>query len=281
MADATVATQLIDHAGAVILATGAVGTAASALVDASRGILPNGGVSACGYKHIKTVYEALEPALSVALGRSWEPVLRGYWLNGTPHEQQINTVIAMVRLGLNDDNPQALLDRLLDTGAPGVKLASSEASAPAPVEVASLKDAVRLIKNPPPPPLEADGPVALKAVEPEVTATEAHRTQQAFDALGRFDALVRARLEAAFELADHDYRAKARLSAAVVSLGLAWVCGGAFVYADAATSVPPQTVMLGATILGLLAVPLAPIAKDLTSALRAASDALKTVTNKG
>lgn len=280
MTDATVATQLIEHAGAVILATGAVGTAASALVDASRGLLPNGGVSACGYRHIRDVYDALEPALSVALGRSWEPVLRGYWLNGTPHEQQINTVIAMVRLGLNDDNPQALLDRLLNTSAPGVKLASSEASAPAPVEVASLKDAVRLIKNPPAPPsVEPDVAMTLEAVEPEVTLAEALRTQQAFDALGRFDALVRARLEAAFELAAHDYRAKARLSAAAVSLGLALACGAAFAYAD--DTVPEGVVFAGAAILGLLAVPLAPIAKDLTSALRAASDALKTVTSKG
>ncbi|ADU13475.1 hypothetical protein [Asticcacaulis excentricus] len=280
MTDATVATQLIEHAGVVILATGAVGTAASALVDASRGIFPGYGVSSYGYKHIKAVYEALEPALSVALGRSWEPVLRGYWLNGTPHEQQINTVIAMVRLGLNDDNPQALLDRLLNTNAPGVKLAAGSETGGTPVEVASLKDAVRLIKNPPvPPPPEADDPMALAATEPEVSRAEALRTQQAFDALGRFDALVRARLDAAFELADHDYRAKARLSAAVVSLGLALACGAAFAYADG--SVDDTAVFAGAAILGLLAVPLAPIAKDLTSALRAASDALKTVTNKG
>lgn len=280
MAGATVATQLIEHAGAVILATSAVGTAASALVDASRGMLPSGGVSACGYKHIKAVYQALEPALSVALGRSWEPVLRGYWLNGTPHEQQINTVIAMVRLGLNDDNLQALLDRLLNTSAPGVKLAAASETVGTPVEVASLKDAVRLIKNPPvPPSLAADGPVALEALEPEVTRAEALRTQQAFDALGRFDALVRARLEAAFELADHDYRAKARLSAAMVSVVLALTCGAAFAYADG--TVNDTVVFAGAAILGLLAVPLAPIAKDLTSALRAASDALKTVTSKG
>ncbi|WP_298325743.1 hypothetical protein [Asticcacaulis sp.] len=280
MTDATVATQLIEHAGAVILATGAVGTAASALVDASRGLLPNGGVSACGYRHIRDVYDALEPALSVALGQSWEPVLRGYWLNGTPHEQQINTVIAMVRLGLNDDNPQALLDRLLNTSAPGVRLAAASETGGTPVEVASLKDAVRLIKNPPAPPsVEPDVAMTLEAVEPEVTRAEALRTQQAFDALGRFDALVRARLEAAFELAAHDYRAKARLSAAAVSLGLALACGAAFAYAD--DTVPEGVVFAGAAILGLLAVPLAPIAKDLTSTLRAASDALKTVTSKG
>lgn len=280
MTDATVATQLIEHAGAVILATGAVGTAASALVDASRGLLPNGGVSACGYRHIRDVYDALEPALSVALGQSWEPVLRGYWLNGTPHEQQINTVIAMVRLGLNDDNPQALLDRLLNTSAPGVRLAAASETGGTPVEVASLKDAVRLIKNPPAPPsVEPDVAMTLEAVEPEVTRAEALRTQQAFDALGRFDTLVRARLEAAFELAAHDYRAKARLSAAAVSLGLALACGAAFAYAD--DTVPEGVVFAGAAILGLLAVPLAPIAKDLTSTLRAASDALKTVTSKG
>lgn len=269
MADSTVATQLIEHVGAVILATGAVGTAASALVDASRGLLPNGGVSACGYRHIRAVYEALEPALRVALGPQWEPVLRGYWLNGTPRDQQINTVIAMVRLGLNDDNPQALLDRLLNAGA---TLARGEGA----VDVSSLKDAVTLIRNPPPPPSPDAG--GVEAAVPPVPFDPV-KTQQAFDALGRFDALVRARLEAAFELADHDYRAKARLSAAGVSILLGLVCGAAFAYADA--TVPDGVVWAGATLLGLLAVPLAPIAKDLTSALRAASDALKTVTNKG
>jgi len=254
----------LDHIGAVVLATGALGTAAAALVDASRGVFASGGVSAFGYRHLKPVYTALSPALRVALGQSWEAVLRGHWVNGAPRDQQIGTVVAMVRLGLTQDNPQAILDNLL-----GGEGALSVADYP--LKAADLGRAVAYLKNP-----EALSPA--EEADHEEGYAQAVESQQAFDALGRFDALVRARLEAAFDLADHEYRGRVRLTAAVASIVLSLICAAAYVQTTA--KVNSMQVYALAAVLGLLAMPLAPIAKDVTSALKAASGALKAATGK-
>ncbi|UDF04233.1 hypothetical protein [Asticcacaulis sp. AND118] len=246
----------VEYLSAVVLATGGLGMAASALVDAARAVWPNGGVSSCGYRHLQRVYTALEPALKVALGPDWDGILRGYWINGSPREQNISTVIALVRLGLTAETPQQVLGNLLGHGDVS------------PVDPEALGRATRFLHEGVP-----------DVIEGETAEPQAVETQKAFDALGRFDALLRARLEAAYDKADHDYRAGSRFAASVVAVGLSLLC--AFVLAAYSPIGQSWQLYAMAFGLGILAVPLAPIAKDLTSALKAAASALKTVSNKG
>lgn len=86
--------------------------------------------------------------------------------------------------------------------------------------------------------------------------------------LGRMSVSIEATLDAAFEAAEQQYRNVSRVLAGLACVGLALLA---------------QTLMPGdqtgdyllAVTVGLLAVPLAPVAKDLTSALSAAMRALK------
>lgn len=83
--------------------------------------------------------------------------------------------------------------------------------------------------------------------------------------LGRLDASVEAQLDAAFDRADQLYRNVARVLAAVFSIGLAFLATWALEWDRWAL----------ALLIGLLAVPLAPIAKDLASSLQAAAAAMR------
>lgn len=82
--------------------------------------------------------------------------------------------------------------------------------------------------------------------------------------LGRLDASVEAQLDAAFDRADQLYRNVSRALAGVVSVAL-----GIFAARVLGMDYQPGVVV------GLLAVPLAPIAKDLSSSLQAAVTAMK------
>lgn len=89
--------------------------------------------------------------------------------------------------------------------------------------------------------------------------------------LGRLNAVIDTILETGFERADQQYRNTARVWAGVIAIGLALAAWGVWVLQDA-SSAPTLLAALG---MGVLAVPLAPLAKDLTSGLSAAMQALK------
>lgn len=93
-------------------------------------------------------------------------------------------------------------------------------------------------------------------------------TPQETDAYGRFDLLLSAMLDQGYQRGDQRYRNSAKLVAVpvavVLALAGAWaVGGGTLTAADG----------LRALIGGLLATPLAPVAKDLSSAIQAGAKA--------
>ena len=90
--------------------------------------------------------------------------------------------------------------------------------------------------------------------------------QDDIQVLGRLDASVEAQLDAAFDRADQRYRNWSRVAAAIAAIGLSFVAAWAF---DQLERWPI------ALLIGLLAVPFAPIAKDLVSSLQAAASALR------
>ncbi|MDQ0463938.1 hypothetical protein QO010_001709 [Caulobacter ginsengisoli] len=94
--------------------------------------------------------------------------------------------------------------------------------------------------------------------------------------LGRFDAALDFELDSAFERADQQYRAAAKGLAAVVAVALA-VIATFFVpnVAENANGIPAGNAIPLAILIGILAVPLAPVAKDLASGLSAAVKAVQ------
>jgi hypothetical protein len=96
-------------------------------------------------------------------------------------------------------------------------------------------------------------------------------TEAELAVLARFDAIIDARLDAAFERADQKYRNTSRVAAAAVSIVLA-VIGAMMVY----NSIDERVILLG-MLVGVIAVPVAPIAKDLSSGISTAVATFKTI----
>jgi len=88
--------------------------------------------------------------------------------------------------------------------------------------------------------------------------------------LGRFELALDARIDAALALAESGYVRGMRLAASLVAIGLAF--GGAWLLPAAAG--PSDSKWLMALLVGITAVPIAPIAKDVATGLREAARAL-------
>jgi hypothetical protein len=218
-----------------ILATGALGTAAFAIVDASKSLW--GGVSNAGFGHIKRVVKRLFPSGAsakdisnpLALGQVLA-TLRANWLNGTALADQKSIAKTLIRLRLDKANAGGLAT------ATGV-----------------------------------DATLLNSVAEKIVTGTSL--TQPETDVLGRFDMIVTTLLDEGYQRADQQYRDGARALSVFVALVLAffggWQIGGGSL-ADYLTSR-----FIGAAMLtGLIATPLAPVAKDLADGLTTAMKAL-------
>jgi hypothetical protein len=224
----------------------ALGTAAAGLVDTTKTLW--GGISHCGFWRVTGLLdEHFKAALDVAAGESeWRRILRGAWVNGMAMDDQIAKAKALVMQGLTEDTAAKLkLPDRIDREKLGAIATAMDAGAH----------------------LEPDQQVAFN----------------------RFDACVEAMLRGAYERADQIYRNVAKAAAAVIAVGLA-IEGGAILHAskaaqaatDAATK-HQQFVDAGygaheimiAFIVGAVAVPLAPIAKDLASSLQAAVKAMQ------
>jgi hypothetical protein len=115
-------------------------------------------------------------------------------------------------------------------------------------------------------------PAMLTSVAEKVGSGE-RKTEAESDVFGRFDLIVTALLDEAYQRADQIYRNGTRVLAMFVSVVLA-LAGAVTLH----SSPDNWAHDLGAGLLvGLLATPLAPIAKDLSSALVTAVNALQAV----
>jgi hypothetical protein len=114
------------------------------------------------------------------------------------------------------------------------------------------------------------GQVSGPALKRIVTALEEGKelTPEQLNALGRFKATIEARVDAAYDRAEQVYRNSARFAAGLVSIALAVAAALMLYDVDS-----PNDLGL-AVLVGLIAVPLAPIAKDVASAIGTAANAL-------
>jgi hypothetical protein len=105
-------------------------------------------------------------------------------------------------------------------------------------------------------------------------ATGTPLSQAEGDAYSRFDLIVTALLDEAYQLSDQVYRNRMRTLAAMVAVALAMAGGWSLV---GTCHFWHSTDPILALLVGLLATPLAPIAKDLSSALAAAVNTMQLV----
>ena len=106
-------------------------------------------------------------------------------------------------------------------------------------------------------------------------------TPEQMNVFGRFDLLLTAILDEAYQRADQSYRNKVKGIAVAVSVTLA-ILGSLVLAANSDPTLQnwkwPD--LLQATLIGLLATPLAPVSKDLASALSVAVKSMQTVKGK-
>jgi hypothetical protein len=90
-------------------------------------------------------------------------------------------------------------------------------------------------------------------------------SEQQMNVLGRMNAVLETLLDAAYEEAEQRFRSWSRVAAGVIAIGVSALI-------NALMNIAPWPIAL---LVGVLAVPVAPLAKDLTSALSAAMRAVK------
>jgi hypothetical protein len=220
----------------IVLAIGSLGTAAYGVVDVSKAFW--GGVSNRGFGDIRKVISQFIPAEgnSALSLTSILATLKANWLNGMATGDQKSVAKALIKLNLN---PGSAAGMAAATGVDGDVLKSI---------------AVKLSKGASLAPGGAAAPA--NSLTPEET-----------DAYGRFDLLLSSLLDQGYQRAEQRYRNSAKLLAVPVSVVLAvlgaWALNGAVSFCDSD--------FWRAIVAGFLATPLAPVAKDVASALQEAT----------
>jgi hypothetical protein len=120
--------------------------------------------------------------------------------------------------------------------------------------------------------VDADGPAGLVAVAASL-ATGNTLTPQQVNTYGRFDLLLSTMIDRAYQRADQRYRNTAKMAAGCVAVLLAEIaCVSIYGFGPAI-----HLLWLRALVVGLLATPLAPVAKDLATSLNTAATAVQSV----
>lgn len=216
----------------IVLAIGGLGTAAYGLVDATKAF--GGGVSVVGLGDIKKVIFRL---LGETTAKDMVETLRANWINGMAMSDQKAVAKALIKLKLTPDLAKSMADA---TGADAETLKSI---------------ATKLRPSATPAPDDAAKKGADSLV-PSLTPRES-------DELGRFDLALNALLDQGYQRGDQRYRNCAKLLAVVFSVVIAVVttCLTTQSQSDHHTGL--------AIVAGLLATPLAPVAKDVASTIQA------------
>ncbi len=213
------------------LAVGALGTAATGLVDTTK--VFGGGMSRVGFGYIKqliarTVGKVSDAQLGAGLatGDILDTLLAN-WMNGQDTGAQKAIAKSFIKPHFNPGTAAAL-------------------AAQTNVDPDALKNVAQKLAS--------------------VTAL----TPAESDAYGRFDLALSAMVDRAYERADQSYRNSCKALATVLAVGLAYLGNLSLATAD-------QVGWWVPLVIGLIATPLAPVAKDIANAIQKASDAVKSV----
>jgi hypothetical protein len=238
-----------------IMAVGALGTAAFGLVDAFKA-LPGGGISRFGFKYVDKVIVQLTPpavtppAPAAAVQDAGAPVAP------TVPPSEVNLEVG----GLSQ---QSILNSLNSQWINGTAESDQLSIAKSLIKLRLTPGTATSLAN-----VTGVDPVVLGQVAASI-ASGTTLTPQQSDVYGRFDLLLTTLLDQAYQRADQRYRNAAKVTAIPVAVALAviswWV-------------LPAGTVTLGgAILLGLIATPIAPIAKDISTAINTSAQAIQTI----
>jgi hypothetical protein len=228
--------SLPQHLPEIITAIGGLGTAAFGLLDASKATFPF--INRIGFSHIRGVVSGLTPSETGG----------GAPVNALPQSNVLASLEANWVNGTDLVSQKAIAKSL-------VKLHLSAANAAALAAKTNVD------------------PAHLTAVATSIVAATP-LTQELSDAYSRFDLIVTAMLDEAYQLSDQVYRNSTRVLAGIIAIGVAVLGGWSLVNAPGYWF---SQQMFQAVLVGLLATPLAPIAKDLSSALATAVNTLQAV----
>lgn len=252
--------------GTLIAAAGALGVAAYGVVDGLKGVIPS--IRQAGFKRIERALKPIRPLLDAAYGgpAGTDVILRSAYV-GKGGEGVIRQAVgAGLRTGLvtmSKDALKAFLESAPD-GFPMLKGVCAETAG----ADAIAEELVRRARD------DAEDAGDLRAI----SAADLFLT--------RLEMAVQSRLEASLRAADHDQASAARLCASAVAIGVGGVVSllhPSWRQADLPLSqagffsLTAQFVLykLAAGVaIGVLAVPIAPIAKDLSKAVAQASQAV-------
>lgn len=236
-------TQLTHAIGAI----GGLGTAAYGLVDTSK-VGPKGGVSNYGFAYIEDMLKTALPAATAAVGAVGVAPLS-------------NAAPAAAGSALSFDSVKTTLRANWINGVPTDD------------QKAIAKSLIKLNLTP----ATAQHFAALTGVDPErlkmvaakmATAATTQLAPEESDALGRFELALSTLMDQAYQRASQKYRNSCKIWAVPVALVLAilggWSLEGGTLWAFFHTHD-----FIKAIAAGLLACPLAPVAKDLSSAVQA------------
>ncbi len=228
------------HLTQIITAIGGLGTAAFGLVEAAKSAF--GFINRMGLGRITETVTALTPDQTGAGMQPTPP-------NALPRKDVLATIAANWINGTDLSSQKAIAKSL-------IKLQLSPGNAAA-VAVKTNVDAAVLTS------------VAQK------TLAGMALSQQESDVYARFDLIVTALVDEAYQRSDDVYRNGTRTLAAIVAVLLA-LSGGWSLVGDSFWSFTGRDLWLS-FLAGLLATPLAPIAKDLSTALATAVNTMQLV----
>jgi len=224
----------------VITAIGGLGTAAMGLVEALKPVF--GSINRMGLKHIQDTVRALTPNAA------------GDPKNALPQKNVLETIEANWVNGTDLSSQKAIAKSL-------IKLHLSADTAAAVAATANVD------------------PNVLQSIA-QKNAAGATLLQTENDVFGRFDVIVTALLDEAYQCSDQVFRNGTRALAAVLAVALAlagaWCLEGQRLWCRSSWH------DIGLAILvGVLATPLAPIAKDISTALATAVNTMQVVKKAG
>lgn len=215
--------------GQIVLAIGGLGTAAYGLVDAEKSF--DGGVSKAGFSDIKAIVAKLIPSTA----------------GGDNSALGLKSVLETLRANWMNGMPSADQKSIAKAL---IKLNLTPATAPDMAEATGV-----------------DIPT-LTSIAAKIAAGGAGGlTPQESDVYGRFDLLLSALLDRAYQRGDQRYRNTAKQRAVIVAIILA-VLGGWAVYGYHWSYLCSPD-LARAFACGVLATPFAPVAKDLASSIQA------------
>jgi hypothetical protein len=221
----------------IVTAVGGLGTAAFGLVDATKVFW--GGANHIGFSGVRATVTDLIPASSTA----------GKDVKGLTPAKSLATLQANWFNGTDLASQKSIAKSLIKLNLNGGNAAA--------VAGATGVD-----------------PVVLAAIAANIAAGTSLDAAQS-DVLARFDLIVTALLDEAYQRADQVYRNGTRALATVFALLLALV-GGILLHL-AGSQLSWGLDVAEALVVGLLATPLAPIAKDVSTALATAVNTLQAV----